>query len=148
MSTTNIICICVFAVAVISIATIKIYKTYKNKNKKFNLSEFISTYGDQIIAILKDVVKLLKVSESEYPTKEDYEKAIIELTIEEIKQNYDELNIDVSILNLIDSKTLATIICDILHGNAINIFSVLDASVIDEHKNLYDESVVAAISAK
>ena len=141
----SIIGIIIFLLAVGIVGGIKIYQIYKKNNKKFNLKEFIDVYGDQIIAILKDIVSFLKTSENEYSSKEEYEKAIIELTIEQIKQNYKEMKIDMSILSLIDSETLAKIVYDILHGNAINIFSVLDASYIEEHKALYDIDVVNAV---
>lgn len=143
----SIIGIIVFVLAVGIVGGIKIYQIYKKNGKKFNLKEFIDTYGDQIIAVLKDVVTFLKTSENEYSSKEEYEKAIIELTIEQIKQNYKEIGIDVSILSLIDSDTLANIVYDILHGNAINIFSVLDADYIASHKKLYDEEVVNAAAS-
>lgn len=143
----SIIGIIVFILAVSIVGGIKIYQIYKRSGKKFNLKEFIDTYGDQIIAVLKDIVSFLKTSENEYSSKEEYEKAIIELTIEQIKQNYKEMGIDVSVLSLIDSNTLSTIIYDILHGNAIDIFSVLDANYIAEHKSLYDEEVVNAVAS-
>lgn len=143
----SIIGIIAFILAVGIVGGIKIYQIYKKNGKKFNLKEFIDTYGDQIIAVLKDIVTFLKTSENEYSSKEEYEKAIIELTIEQIKQNYKEMGIDVSVLSLIDSNTLSTIIYDILHGNAIDIFSVLDANYIAEHKSLYDEEVVNAVAS-
>ena len=143
----SIIGIIVFILAVSIVGGIKIYQIYKKSGKKFNLKEFIDTYGDQIIAVLKDIVSFLKTSENEYSSKEEYEKAIIELTIEQIKQNYKEMGIDISVLSLIDSNTLTTIVYDILHGNAIDIFSVLDPNYITEHKSLYDEDVVNAIAS-
>ena len=143
----SIIGIIVFILAVSIVGGIKIYQIYKRSGKKFNLKEFIDTYGDQIIAVLKDIVSFLKTSENEYSSKEEYEKAIIELTIEQIKQNYKEMGIDISVLSLIDSNTLTTIVYDILHGNAIDIFSVLDPNYITEHKSLYDEDVVNAIAS-
>lgn len=143
----SIIGIIIFILAVSIVGGIKIYQIYKRSGKKFNLKEFIDTYGDQIIAVLKDIVSFLKTSENEYSSKEEYEKAIIELTIEQIKQNYKEMGIDISVLSLIDSNTLSTIIYDILHGNAIDIFSVLDANYIAEHKSLYDEEVVNAVAS-
>lgn len=143
----SIIGIIVFILAVCIVGGIKIYQIYKKSGKKFNLKEFIDTYGDQIIAVLKDIVSFLKTSENEYSSKEEYEKAIIELTIEQIKQNYKEMGIDISVLSLIDSNTLTTIVYDILHGNAIDIFSVLDPNYITEHKSLYDEEVVNAVAS-
>ena len=143
----SIIGIIVFLLAVGIVGGIKIYQIYKKNDKKFNLKEFIDTYGDQIIAVLKDVVTFLKTSENEYSSKEEYEKAIIELTIEQVKQNYKEMGIDLKILTLIESETLATIVYDILHGNAIDIFSVLDAEYIVEHKKLYDKEVVNTIAS-
>ena len=143
----SIIGIIVFILAVSIVGGIKIYQIYKRSGKKFNLKEFIDTYGDQIIAVLKDIVSFLKTSENEYSSKEEYEKAIIELTIEQIKQNYKEMGIDISVLSLIDSNTLTTIVYDILHGNAIDIFSVLDPNYITEHKSLYDEEVVNAVAS-
>lgn len=143
----SIIGIIVFLLAVGIVGGIKIYQVYKKNDKKFNLKEFIDTYGDQIIAVLKDVVTFLKTSENEYSSKEEYEKAIIELTIEQVKQNYKEMGIDLKILTLIESETLATIVYDILHGNAIDIFSVLDAEYIVEHKKLYDKEVVNTIAS-
>ena len=144
----TIIAIAIFVIAVGTIGGIKIYQTYKKNGKKFDLKEFIDTYGDQIIEVLKDIVTFLKTNEYDYDTKEDYEKAIIELTIEQIKQNYKEMNIDLKVLSLIDTSTLTTIIYDILHGNAIDIFSVLDPSEISKNKHLYDEDVINAANAR
>ncbi len=141
----NIICIAIFLVAIGVVAAIKLYQTYKKNGEEFNLKDFIDKYGDKIIEVLKDVVKLLKVSESDYSTKEEYEKKIIELTIEEITQNYKEIGIDIDLITIISAESLSNIIYDILHGNAIDIFSVLDVEDINNNKNLYDNNVVASI---
>lgn len=141
----NIICVSVLALAIGIIAGIKLYKVYRNK--KFNINEFIDLYGDKIIDVMKSIVKVLKTSQSEYSTREEYEKAIIELTIEELKQNYKNLGINPDLLILIDSKTLSNMIYDLLHKHSIDIFSVLTAYDITENKNLYDDNVIAAVWA-
>ena len=139
----NIICIAIFLIAICVAGGIKIYQTYKKNGEKFNFKDFVDKYGDQIIAVLQDVVKILKVSESKYSSKEEYEKKIIELTIEKIKENYNEIGIDIELLSLIPAENLSSIIYDILKGNAINIFSVLDDDDVIKNKELYDAEVVA-----
>ena len=141
-----IICIAIFIIAVGAVFGIKVYQNYKKNGEKFNLKDFIDKYGNQIIEILKDVVKILKTSETKFSTKEEYEKEIIKITISEITQNYKDIGIDADIMSIISPETLSNIIYDILHGNAIDIFSVLDASDINENRELFDKEVVATIA--
>lgn len=142
------ICVAVLVIAVAAVGGVKIYKHYKTTGKKFNLTDFIDSYGDKIIAVLKDVVILVRVDENQFASREDYEKEIITQALDTIKKNYETFGIDGTILNLINPEKLAEIVTDILHKNSIDIFSVIDAFLIAEHSNLYPDEVVAAAAVR
>lgn len=142
------ICVGLLVIAVATVGGVKIYKNYKSTGKKFNLTDFIDSYGDKIVAVLKDVVILVRVDENQFASREDYEKEIITRALDTIKKNYDSFGIDGAILNLINSEKLAEIVTDILHKNSIDIFSVIDAFLIAEHSNLYPDEVVAAAAVR
>ena len=142
------ICVGLLVVAIAVVGGVKIYKHYKSTGKKFNLTDFIDSYGDKIVAVLKDVVILVRVDQNQFASREEYEKEIIDRALDTIKKNYKSFGIDGAILNIVDSNKLAEIITDILHKNSIDIFSVIDAFLIAEHSNLYPDEVVAAAAVR
>ena len=142
------ICVGLLVIAIAVVGGVKIYKHYKSTGKKFNLTDFIDSYGDKIVAVLKDVVILVRVDQNQFASREDYEKEIIARALDTIKKNYASFGIDGAILNIVDSNKLAEIVTDILHKNSIDIFSVIDAFLIAEHSNLYPDEVVAAAAVR
>lgn len=138
------ICVGFLVVSITIMAGVKIYKHYKSTGKKFNLTDFINSYGDKIVAVLKEVVILVRVDQNQFASREEYEKEIIARALDTIKKNYESFGIDGAILSIINSNKLAEIITDILHKNSIDIFSVIDAFLITEHSTLYPDEVVAA----
>lgn len=145
MDFANIISAIILVLAAAGAFAIVIYRNYKLTGEKIDFNLFISIYGNKIINVLKDVVRLIKIEESDFSSKEEYENAIIEATLKEIKENYKEIGIEEKYLNIVSEEKLADVICDILHGNAIDIFSVLDIITLNENKNLYGEEIVTAI---
>ena len=142
------ICVGLLVIAIAAVGGVKIYKHYKSTGKKFNLTDFIDSYGDKIVAVLKDVVILVRVDQNQFASREDYEKEIIARALDTIKKNYASFGIDGAILNIVDSNKLAEIVTDLLHKNSIDIFSVIDAFLIAEHSNLYPDEVVAAAAVR
>lgn len=145
VSKLNIILIVILVLLVAMAIIIRLIKHRKNnKDEKFNLSDFIDNYGDNITNVLKDVVTLVKIDESQYPNKHAYEKAIIAKAIAIIKENYKEIGIDIGIMNFIDDQMLAEIIHSVFNGRLLEIFSSLNPSEIANHESLFDMSVVSA----
>lgn len=136
----------VVVVAVIVIIGIRLYKSHKS-GKEVTFDEFIDMYGDQIIAVLKDVIVLLQINIDQFESREDYEKAIISTTIDKLKENAGELGIDAQILGLFDTKALTEIVYSVFSGNIVNIFSVLSGDAISQNSNMYEDEVVVALGA-
>lgn len=138
MQIENLIAVGVLILAVGLVIGIKLYKSHK-ENKNISLDDFINLYGDKIIEVLKDSIKLLTITPEKFETKEEYEKAIIKDAVEYIKTNYGELNIDISLLGIIiDNDTLTNIVYQILHNNYKEAFSILGENVILHNIKLYD----------
>lgn len=136
----------VVVVAVIAIIGIRLYKSHKS-GKEVTFDEFIDMYGDQIIAVLKDVIVLLQINIDQFESREDYEKAIISTTIDKLKENAGELGIDAQILGLFDTKALTEIVYSVFSGNIVNIFSVLSGDAISQNSSMYEDEVVVALGA-
>lgn len=136
----------VVVVAVIVIIGIRLYKSHKS-GKEVTFDEFIDMYGDQIIAVLKDVIVLLQINIDQFESREDYEKAIISTTIDKLKENAGELGIDAQILGLFDTKALTEIVYSVFSGNIVNIFSVLSGDAISQNSSMYEDEVVVALGA-
>ena len=143
MDTVNIIAVIIFVGVIGIIAGISIYKAKKN-NKDLTFEDFIAIYGDQIIAILQDVIVLLRIESEDFATREEYEKKIISTTIDKIKENGVEFGFDITIMEIIDTDFLTEAIHSILSKNAVEIFSILNYEEISEKSELYSEEVIKA----
>ncbi len=146
METPNIIAVAILAVAVVCIIGVRIY-TMKKNGSKFTAEDFIDMYAPNIIKVLQDVIEILEVQESRFPDKASYEKEIIHLTIEKIKENATELGISSQLIDITDTEALSEVIYDLLTSNSVEIFSVLKPEVITQNKRLYEEEVVTALGA-
>lgn len=146
MTLFNIIATCVILVSIAIIIGIRIYKLRKD-NKTITIETFIDLYGDQIIAALKDVILILQIRVEAFNTKEEYEREIISTTIDKIKENYTEMNIDMSLINLLDTDALTEIVYSVFNGNLINIFSVLAPEDISQKPEIFEDEVVAALAS-
>lgn len=146
METPNIIAVAIFAAAVVCIIGVRIYSMNKN-GSKVTVEDFIDMYASNIINVLKDVIEILEVQESRFPDKASYEKEIIRLTIEKIKENATELGIDSQLISLIGTDALSEVVYDLLTNNSIEIFSVLKPEIITQNKRLYEEEVITALGA-
>lgn len=145
MSTPNIIAVGVLVAAVLAIIGVRIYTMRKN-NVTITFDEFISTYSEQIIKVLQDVIVLLQINVDEFEDKETYEKTIISTTIDMLKDNSAEFGIDAKLINLFDTDNLTEIVYTIFTGNLVKVFSVIDADKIVAKSELYESEVVAALS--
>lgn len=141
MQIENIIAVCILILGIAIILGIRLYK-FKKQGK--TLKDFIDLYGDKIIDVLKDSIKILTIKPESYDTKEDYEKAIIENSLEYIKTNYQSLDIDIGLLGFtIDNDLLTTdILYEFLHANYKEVFSVLSDEIIKNNSSLIDTSAL------
>ena len=117
-------------------------RVYRNRKTIVDMDSFIDLYGDNIIAILQDVIKVLKIDMASYATKEEYETALINATINALKENSVELGIPTEVVDLIDTDSLTTIIQKILNSRKVEAFSVLDSETIKKNESLLDKEVV------
>lgn len=117
-------------------------RVYRNRKTIVDMDSFIDLYGDNIIAILQDVIKVLKIDMASYATKEEYETALINATINALKENSVELGIPTEVVDLIDTESLTTIIQKILNSRKVEAFSVLDSETIKKNETLLDKEVV------
>ena len=117
-------------------------RVYRNRKTVVDMDSFIDLYGDNIIAILQDVIKVLKIDMASYATKEEYETALINATINALKENSVELGIPTEVVDLIDTDSLTTIIQKILNSRKVEAFSVLDSETIKKNESLLDKEVV------
>ena len=144
----NILLICVVSflgACVLAVVGKEIYDYVKN-HKKFDITEFVSAYKDILVNMIKEAVTMLQQNENSgmYPDRESYEKAVIELTIHNIWENYEDIfDTDFDIFKILTPAQLSEIIYDIMHSeSAADIFSALIPSTILSHQELHDESVV------
>ena len=115
-------------------------KMYRNrKTNPISMDEFIDTYGDQVIAVLQDIIKILKINMNDFETKEEYEEALITATI--------EFGIPVEVVELLDTESLTKIVQKILNQHRVDAFSVLDAEDVDKNKNLLGDEVVDVLGS-
>ena len=147
MTTANIIATIIVVIAIISIISIRLYTYSKKNNKKITLDAFMDIYGEQIIAMLKDVVLILQINIDEFDSKEEYERVIINTTIDTIKDNCSEMDIDSKIINLFDTEALGDAIYKLFNGEKLNIFSVLKPEDIANNTSIYEEEVVIALTS-
>ena len=117
-------------------------RVYRNRKTIVDMDSSIDLYGDNIIAILQDVIKVLKIDMASYATKEEYETALINATINALKENSVELGIPTEVVDLIDTDSLTTIIQKILNSRKVEAFSVLDSETIKKNESLLDKEVV------
>ena len=117
-------------------------RVYRNRKTIVDMDSFIDLYGDNIIAILQDVIKVLKIDMASYATKEEYETALINATINALKENSVELGIPTEVVDLIDTDSLTTIMQKILNSRKVEAFSVLDSETIKKNESLLDKEVV------
>ena len=130
-------------ILVIGIAIILGIRLYNFKKHGKTLKDFIDLYGDKIIEVLKDSIRILTIKPENYDTREEYEKAIIENSLEYIKTNYRLLDIDVGLLGFtIDNGLLTEILYEFLHTNYKEAFSVLSDEIIKKNSNLIDASAL------
>lgn len=140
MQIENIIAVGILVVGIAMILGIRLYK-YKKDGKTFD--EFVNIYGDRIIEVLKDSIRILTIKPENYSTRDEFEKAIIENSLEYIKTNYQSLDIDIEWLGyLIDNDMMTDILYNFLHANYKEAFSILSDEIIKNNSNLIDTSAL------
>ena len=147
MDTLKIIALAVFVVFIVGYFVVSIIN-YR-KVKKFNLLDYIKLNDTKIIEALKGSARILEAEEGSYSSREEYEKDLISVTIEEIKQNYKNFGLKVIDIPLvIKSDYLVDMVYNILHKNYTDVFSVLDVEKMLENSKLYDSNVISKLSKK
>ena len=147
MTNLNFIAAGIILVAVVAILGIRIYKNSKN-GVTYNLDQFVDEFGENIIEMLKDIISILKVNMDMYETQEDYETAVISLTIESLKDNAEDFGMPRDIVNLFDTEALTNVVKNIFFENKLDILSVLDAATIIANAAIIDKEVVEVIGSE
>lgn len=147
MTELNFIAVAVIAIAACLIIGIRIYSNSKN-GVTYTMDQFIDEFGENIIEALKDVIIILKVNMDMYDTKEEYETAVIALTIESLKDNAADFGMSKDIINLFDTEALTSMIHDVFIKNKFDVMSVLDAATIVANAAIIDKEVVEVIGAE
>lgn len=145
MTAANIIAVIIIALAVVGIIAIRIYSMKKN-NEEVTIDSFMNQYSENIIAILKDFIKIMQVSINDYETKEEYNEALVGLCVESIKDNSAAFGIDSKLVNLFDTAAIVGIVCNILESNKVECFSVLESKEIANNEKYFDEEVIVALT--
>ena len=147
MTNLNFIAAGVIIVAVVAILGIRIYKNSKN-GTTYTMDQFIDEFGDNIIEVLKDIISIMKVNMDMYETQEDYEMAVISLTIDSLKDNAEDFGMPGDVVNLFDTESLAKIIKNIFIDNRCDIMSVLDTATIMTNASIIDKEVVEVVGTE
>lgn len=144
----NVVGTVIFFILMAGIIGLAIYKATKD-NPDMSIEEFVNTYYDNLIDVLKDSVRILSVEPSEYSDRETYLKAIISLAIEELNNNCEGFGIDNTVFELFNPDQLTNFMYDILSRNNIFIFGD-SVSVDDANANpaLYTDVEMNAINAE
>lgn len=129
------IIIIVFAGAIIGI------NLYKNRDKVTDIDSFVDTYGDDIITALQNAIKILKINMDQFDSRENYEYAIVNTTLNNLKESAINFGIDQKLVNLIDVDALSEIITSCFNDNKCRCFTVLDNTTIDKYKDIIDPIV-------
>ena len=137
MSIENIISVVIIVLAAGLAIGLRIY-TLKKNNKKITFNDFINHYADNIINVLKDSVKTLMIKLDNFDSREAYEKAIIENTVESIRSNYESLGITLECIDSITNKEMTNIVYNLLHKNYKQVFADISIEIISNYSNLYD----------
>ena len=144
----NVIATIIFFVLMVGIIGLVVYKMKKTK-PDITIEEFIETYYDNLIDVLKDSVKILSVEPSQYNDREEYLKAIINLAIEELNNNCEGFGIDNTLFELFNAEQLTNFLYDILTKNNISIFGdSVSANDANANSELYTEVEMNAITSE
>lgn len=144
----NVIGTIVFLVLMAGIIGLVVYKVKKSDSDNgMTAEEFIHTYYDNLIDVLKDSVKILSVDVSDYPDRASYLKAIISLAIEELNNNCEGFGIDTTLFELFDKDVLTEVLYGILTRNNIFIFKEnVPIESMNSNPALYTAEESSAIS--
>lgn len=143
MDTNAIIAIIVviLGAAIIAIRVVQSKKKYKN------LEEFIDDHGDAIIKILKDAIVSLKTKMSDYGSREEYETALIEVSVRYFKELASQLGVPSELIDALSDEKIAQLIYNFFNKNKVDAFTVLDSVEISKNREIIDEEVVGVLGA-
>ena len=144
MTLLNIIVVFILALSCIGILFYKIHLVKKEK-KEISIENVIDEYGDDIVKLLQDFIKILIVDINEFESKEEYIKELVRLCVDSIKSNSDLAFDEVRIIKLLDTEVIADIVTRVLMSNKIECFSVLTSKEISINRFLFDNDIVEAL---
>lgn len=134
-----------FLVLMAGIIGLAVYKM-KKTSPEMTVENFVETYYDNLIDVLKDSVKILSVDVSNYPNREAYLKAIISLAIEELNNNCEGFGIDNTLFELFNTEVLTGFLYDILQRNNIFIFEeTVPVQAVNDKPELYTDVEINAV---
>lgn len=142
----SIIIVCLIGIAILTNIIIIISKKKDKETTVEEILDFISTRTSSIIMALQDAVIILQKNEADYTNKTEYEIDVINTTLTVIKERGKDFGIPESITNICDTAKLAEFIEEIFVSHKEEVFSVLPTEVIDNNKDLYDETTVDVLT--
>lgn len=144
----TIICASIIVVS-FGIVLVARYITYKkdkiNKGEKIDIYEFISENSNSFINRISAAVSMLNTKPMDYTSKEEYEEAIVSLTIANLKED-NGMIFSKNIFDFISEENLRDVIVAILNDHKVDIFSILSIFDINKHQKLYDSEVIDKIA--
>lgn len=143
MDTNAIIAIIVVILGAVIIAI----RVVQSKKKYKNLEEFIDDHGDAIIKILKDAIVSLKTKMSDYGSREEYETALIEVSVRYFKELASQLGVPSELIDALSDEKIAQLIYKFFNKNKVDAFTVLDSVEISKNREIIDEKVVDILGA-
>lgn len=100
-------------ISVLMLIVVMVANYYKKKknNENVDIMEYLSSYSDKIINVMKQVIETLKLTQETYhENEEEIKKIVIESTINTLIDYSAELDIDLKILTSVDRATLSGVI--------------------------------------
>lgn len=114
LSDNNIIAVVLFFIIIGTVFAVR-FSQARSKNPEMSLDDIITEYGDQIVKVLNQAIAILTINSKDYTSQEEYEKAIINVTITSIKENTTEFQSVHQLLSIFETEALSNAIYNILH---------------------------------
>lgn len=141
----NIVATLIFIALMAGIVGLVVYKM-KKTNPDTAVEEFVETYYDNLLDVLKDAVRILSVDAANYANRSEYLTAIINLAIEELNNNCEGFGIDTTMFELFNVQQVSQFLSELLERNNIFVFGdTVTEEQLNSNPNLYSDVEADAI---
>ena len=116
MTEWNIVAVGILALLFVIDIAVRIHHYRKNNpNIKFDIDTFINLYEDKITEAINNIREMLSINRDDFATESDYEREIIRLTVEALKENAEDLGVNSYIVNMFDTMELTEVVYRIIN---------------------------------